>query len=272
MSPSERPPPGPFIILLVPFTLSHAAAALPFRRTRLLISAVVVGCFAPDFEYFLRLGPRGGFGHTFPGLFILDLPVAFAVLWLFHRYAKEPLALSLPGAMRGRFQIGPKSLSIDSFSRFALVVFSILVGETTHIVWDWFTHPRYWLYRHWDFLRMTVRFPIIGRQQYCNIFQYVSSVAGVLIILLWCIHWYRSAPLHPKRDPQTNSVRRIVLACGFLAIVTGFFRSASFGIPNGIHGWQRFTTQLVVTAISVFWIEIVIYGFTRNAGSQSRAA
>jgi hypothetical protein len=40
----------------MPFTLSHAAAALLFRRTRLVLSAVVVGCCAPDFVYFLEFG------------------------------------------------------------------------------------------------------------------------------------------------------------------------------------------------------------------------
>jgi hypothetical protein len=35
----------------VPFTLAHGAAALPFRRFHLVFSALLVGTFAPDFEY-----------------------------------------------------------------------------------------------------------------------------------------------------------------------------------------------------------------------------
>ena len=80
----------------MPFTLAHAAAALPFRRTRLILSAVVVGTFAPDFEYFLRLVPGGHFGHTLPGVFVLDLPLSLVVLWLFHTYMREPIMTLLP--------------------------------------------------------------------------------------------------------------------------------------------------------------------------------
>src|SRR5579871_128427 len=36
----------------VPFTVSHAAAALPFRRARLVTSALVVGTMAPDSSTF----------------------------------------------------------------------------------------------------------------------------------------------------------------------------------------------------------------------------
>src|ERR1700755_2726734 len=104
----------------MPFTLSHAAAAFPFRRTRLVFSAVIVGCFAPDFEYFIPFEHHGAFGHTLPGVFILDLPLSLLALWLFHRYAKEPLASCLPAKARERVSLGARNLSIDSFSRFAL--------------------------------------------------------------------------------------------------------------------------------------------------------
>ena len=97
----------PFIILIMPFTLSHAAAALPFRRTRLIMSAVVVGCLAPDFEYFIPFAHHGGYGHTLAGAFEFDLPLGLAVLWLFHRYAKEPLAACLPEGARERIASQP---------------------------------------------------------------------------------------------------------------------------------------------------------------------
>jgi Domain of unknown function (DUF4184) len=67
----------------VPFTLAHGAAALPFRRLHLVFSGLLVGAFAPDFEYFLRCSPDDGFGHTLLGTFVLTLPLALLVLWLF---------------------------------------------------------------------------------------------------------------------------------------------------------------------------------------------
>jgi hypothetical protein len=86
----------------VPFTPAHGAAALPFRRLHLVFSGLLVGTFAPDFEYFLRLSPDGGFGHTVLGTFVLTLPLALLVLWLFHTFVKLPVARLLPDAIQRR--------------------------------------------------------------------------------------------------------------------------------------------------------------------------
>jgi len=254
----------------MPFTLSHAAAALPFRRTRLVQSALVVGCFAPDFEYFL--GHHGAFGHTLPGAFVFDLPLAFAVLWLFHHYAKEPLVACLPRGMRERLEPGPRSLSIRSVSHFASITFSILVGIATHLLWDSFTHPRFWVYQHWHFLHETVNLPWFGTRPWFGILQYLSSVFGLVVILLWCVHWYRNTqPIHADPFEQRPvSLSRIVLACAFAAaMMAGFLRAAVSGIPDGISGSQRFATQAIITLIPVLWIEIVVYGIIWNA-TQAR--
>src|SRR5207247_1068326 len=124
----------------MPFTLAHAAAAIPFRRTRLIASAVVVGCFAPDFEYFIRLAPKGQFGHTLLGLFVFDLPLSLAVYWIFHRYGKGPLWASLPRSIRQRVKLGPSVVKLTGVTQFAIVSLSILVGAATHFFWDSFTH------------------------------------------------------------------------------------------------------------------------------------
>lgn len=246
----------------MPFTLSHAAAALPFRRTRLIQSALVIGCFAPDFEYFL--GHHGAFGHTLPGAFLLDLPLAFAALWLFHHYLKEPLVASLPKGARQRLELGSKSLSLNSAPRFTLIAVSILIGIATHILWDSFTHQWSWLYRHWSFLGEMVRLPWFGARPWYGILQYLSSIVGLLIVLLWCVHWYRIAqPIHPDRfSPKTVTLSRVVFACAFVAaMLAGFLRAASFGIPSGVMGSQRFATHVIITAISVFTLEVIVYGF-----------
>lgn len=259
----------------MPFTLSHAAAALPFRRTSLIQSALVIGCFAPDFEYFL--GHHGAFGHTLPGAFLLDLPLAFAALWLFHHYLKEPLVACQPKGARQRLDLGPRSLSLNSAPRFAMIAGSILIGIATHIVWDSFTHQWSWLYRHWRFLGEGVDLPLFGARPWYAIFQYLSSILGLLIILLWCVHWYKRAlPIHPDRfSPRTVAFSRVVFACAFVAAtLVGFLRAASFGIPSGVMGSQRFATHVIITAISVFALEVLVFGFvwTRiGVGAQDRA-
>lgn len=248
----------------MPFTLSHAAAALPFRRTRLVMSALVFGCFAPDFEYFL--GRHGRFGHTLQGMFILDLPLAFVALWLFHRYAKEPLAACLPEGTRERLPLGPKSLSIQSFSHFGMIVLSILVGIATHILWDSFTHQQSWLYHHWAFLRERVELPLFGLRPWYGILQYLSSILGLVIILLWFVHWYRrTPPVHSPPDRRALRDDRIVLASALaIALAAALLRAVAVAWPNATHGLQRFMTVGAITGLTIFWIEVLIYGIVRN--------
>jgi Domain of unknown function (DUF4184) len=247
------------------FTLSHVAAALPFRRTRLVMSAVVVGCCAPDFAYFLELGSHSGFGHTLPGVLVLDLPFGLVVLWLFHRYAKQPLASLLPDSARQRLDLGPRALTIASFWQLALVALSIIVGATTHIIWDSFTHEQSWVVVHWSLLRREVQLPLFGHRPWCDVLQYISSVLGILVILVWCVYWYRNtSPIHPQTDRRLVKTDRIGMACALaIAIVVALLRAAAHALPHGVHGGQRFLTDAAVTAIPLFWFEVVLYGMIR---------
>jgi hypothetical protein len=257
--------------LKMPFTLAHAAAALPFRRTKLIASAVVVGCFAPDFEYFIRLAPRGGFGHTLPGLFVFDLPLGLAVYWLFHRYAKEPLWTCLPEDARQRVKLGPSTSPFGGAVQSALVSLSILVGGATHILWDSFTHPSFWPYRHWHFLSDTVRLPIAGLVQNYKLLQHASTAFGLLVLLIWFLRLPRVAPTHPRlvRDRRVDE-RLVFLFASVVALTAGALRAfVGVGAASGVHRIQIFVGEAVVTTISVFWLELVIYGFLRERSSRS---
>lgn len=90
----------------MPFTLSHAAAVLPAVRTdgtgrgRLVPAVLVAGSFSPDMTYYAASVVSGAmeFGtvtHSFPGVFTIDVLVAWALvgLWLLLR---EPLVALLP--------------------------------------------------------------------------------------------------------------------------------------------------------------------------------
>ena len=53
---------------------------------------------APDFEYLAHLSATRTIGHTIPGLFVLCLPTALAVLFLWHRVVGPVLAESAASA------------------------------------------------------------------------------------------------------------------------------------------------------------------------------
>lgn len=129
LGPVKATGPRQAILESMPFTLSHAAAAWPFRRTRLVFSALIVGCFVPDIPYFLLLRAHGFNGHTLSGLFTFDLPAGLLALWLFHRYLKQASLIYLPAGFRRRLKFVPFSFLPPA--RLALIAGSILIGAAT---------------------------------------------------------------------------------------------------------------------------------------------
>jgi hypothetical protein len=212
----------------MPFTLSHAAAVWPFRRTRLEMSALLAGCFAPDFAYFMFIKPFGLFTHSLEGMFLIDLPVSLLALWLFHAFIKQPTAQLLPKAFRARLKPSKSDFSFWSPARLALIVISILIGTATHILWDSFTHPFYWPYRHWSFLGKMVQLPIEGNVRMFKVLQDGSTLFGLAVVAVWICIWYRKTePVElPIREPYTRAQIRIIrMVVPSLALVGGIIKA-----------------------------------------------
>src|SRR5262249_45426136 len=154
---------------LMPFTLSHAAAALPLRRFKPIWPALVVGTFAPDLQYFIESTDEDRSGHHFPDVLLYTLPVALLVLWLFERVIKGPAIQLLPDGWQRRLQDKLAPLSFRGWNQFCRIVFWIAVGTLTHLVWDQFTHPYTRMGMWWPLLRTYVAVP----------FRHPMTVAGV---------------------------------------------------------------------------------------------
>jgi hypothetical protein len=248
----------------VPFTLAHGAAAIPFRRVGLLTSGLLVGTFAPDFEYFLRLAPDNGFGHTLLGTFVLTLPLALLVLWLFHAFVKMPVARLLPGAIQRRLTNHLGKFRFGGMARFALVAGSILVGIATHVAWDSFTHRNTWLCHHWPPLGQTVNLPILGLIPFYKVFQHGSTVMGTAILSIWLAVRYRNA--EPSDRVLVSSVSRklkMVISAVVATVALGgaaIRAVVGIGVPTDHSSGKRFVGLLVATAIALVWWQLVAYG------------
>jgi hypothetical protein len=248
----------------MPFTLAHAAAALPFRRTRLVLSAVVVGTLAPDFEYFVRLLPSGHFGHTLRGVLILDLPLSLAVLWLFHAYMREPIVALLPDSIQRRIFQGPSKFRFWGPAQLVLVLGSILAGAATHILWDSFTHPTFWPYRHWEVLSRTLRLPIVGTVQYYKLFQHGSTAVGIAVLLIWFLHWRSTTVPNQQLLPRAFSwatKKRIFTFLIFIAFSGALIRAfVGVGMPHNPRMAETFVGATAITAITLVWLQLLIFG------------
>jgi Domain of unknown function (DUF4184) len=223
---------------------------------------VVVGSFAPDFEYFLRFAPDRGFGHTAKGILELSFPLAIVVLWVFHTFVKVPLIGLLPDGLRRRLAVYSYGFRFRGGSRLALIAVSILLGIGTHLLWDSFTHPYYWPYQHWSLLSKTLRVPVLGTIPYFKFFQHGSTVIGIAILLLWIIHWYRNS--QPSADlvrlPSQKERIAVVLVMASGAVIGGIARAVfGAGIPEHFPT-AKFIGEVIVTAIALAWWQLLVYG------------
>lgn len=248
----------------MPFTISHAAAAIPFRRTPLIISAVVMGCFVPDFPYLLSLSPHMAIGHTFAGMFVFDLPLAFAALWLFHTFLKRPMLMFLPSGIRSRLTTSVTSFPFRPSKRFWLIVLSILIGSATHLLWDTFTHSNSWIYKHWAFLRGRVTLPVAGGMQMYLLLEYASSIFGLAVVAIWIWLWYRSA--RPDALPVPRYVdlpqrRAFVAVLPTVAMLGGALRAYyRDGLHLHIRPIVHFAADTLITAIAIFLLGLFVCG------------
>ncbi len=247
----------------MPFTLAHTVAALPLRRFRLVPSALVVGTIAPDCEYFLRFAARGGYGHTIPGAFLLSLPLALLVLWMFHAVVKEPLVRLFPEAIRSRLTAQTGRFRFGGVARFLQIIVSALVGIATHILWDSFTHDHMWPIRHWHLLRRPVLVPVLGNIPVYRVLQHASTIVGMLILCVWFVAWYRGAEPHPIREQaEISSLRKWLIASSIAgpAIAGGILRAMTMAGDMGLDPTRE--EQLgegVITAIALAWWLLVAY-------------
>ncbi|MEU6536147.1 DUF4184 family protein [Streptomyces sp. NPDC047000] len=186
----------------MPFTLSHAAAVLPAvrgdgsGRGRLVPAVLVAGSFAPDMTYYAASALPGAmqFGevtHSFPGVFTVDVAIAWALtgLWLLVR---EPLAALLPRARRARtaalFRCGaPHARVTPALAAWWYV--SAALGSLTHVVWDAFTHHDRWGVRLLPVLGRNVA----GSPLYQEL-QYGSSLAAAVVIAVFLVAALRRTP------------------------------------------------------------------------------
>lgn len=228
------------------------------------MSAVVMGCFVPDFPHFLFLPARISFTHTVAGMFVVDLPAALAMLWLFHEFMKQPLLMVLPSGARRRLTNSVHGFPFRPSRRLALIVLSILTGTATHLVWDAFTHGNSWVSERWAILQEWVRLPAIGRMQICDLLEYASSLFGAAVVVVWIWYWYRTTT--PSAEPTVQRVGRgysriVGTALPVAALMGGALWSwHAHGFHLHIRPFVRFTSDMVIAATTFFLLGLLAWG------------
>jgi hypothetical protein len=126
----------------VPFTISHAAAVLPFSRPLArwrLLSATVIGAMVPDFRIFFP-GMTRVETHSAVALFTFCLPVGLTTYWVFQRLIRTAVLEVLPDGPFARWRTLAAPANIRRVRQWLLAACGILAGALSHLLWDGFTH------------------------------------------------------------------------------------------------------------------------------------
>jgi len=244
----------------MPFTFSHPAIVLPLTylpRQWLSLTGLVIGSLTPDFEYFLRMRIKSNYSHTWDGLFWFDLPFGLLLAFLFHNIVRDSLFDNLPTFLRSRFSAFRQFDWNGYFKRNWLVVtISILIGATSHIFWDSFTHDHGYFVQTIPTLQNSVDFfgvqiPIL------KILQHSSTIIGGLVIAFSI----NKLPTNKAENVNVNLKYWILFAGLTLTIIAV---RLLFGLELKQYG------NLIVTAISAVLISLTIIPWLIVLCSETR--
>ena len=144
----------------MPFTFSHPAIILPltnFPKKWFSLTGLIIGSLTPDFEYFLRMKIFSIYSHTLPGIFWFDFPLAIILCFLFHQIIRTTFVKNLPNFIQTRFLIYNSFNWKKYFKENLLIVFiSIIIGISSHLFWDSFTHEDGFFVTHLSFLKSSI--------------------------------------------------------------------------------------------------------------------
>lgn len=196
----------------MPLTFAHPAAVLPFVRnkTYLHFPALVLGSMAPDFEYFLRGRPSGVIGHTMNGFITLNLFLVI-LTYLVYRYIIYPsLFKNLPAFVQSTLTLPSEPQKTKKLTLLSVLVFvySALLGMTTHVIWDSFTHQGGYVVLRWNFLQETLSISTYELPVY-KMLQHGSTLFGLSIIFLFVL-----SRLWKHRSEVPSSVYQLNLRSG----------------------------------------------------------
>jgi hypothetical protein len=236
----------------VPFTGSHPAAVLPLLRSPLPASALVIGSMAPDVPFYLPL-PQWYATHTWLAGVTTDLLLGLLVWTLWHGLLSGPALATAPAALRGRLaeRVAPGLAGrIASARRLLLLVAALLISTATHLAWDEFTHAGRWGAEHIPALAQSW-----GRLPGYRWLQYVSSVVGLGVLVIWFVRWWRRTPAVPTRaDTAARWVWPLLVVLGLGAgavagLAAGTLDDAVFPAAQ----WAGGTVLLAAVLLAIGW-------------------
>ena len=196
----------------MPFTVSHAVAALPFLRTPLPVAALVIGTMAPDLPYFLPLGVPRDFSHSLLGVVTIDLAVGIVALLAWMLLLRAPVLDYSPSWLRERMPARERATV-------PWVLLALVVGALTHLALDTLTHEG----------SLDAIVPIfaveIGPWTISNYVHFAVSMIGAVILAVWVRRWVTRTARRDTVGGVVGNLERVrvwlILGVGFVLLFFG---------------------------------------------------
>ena len=260
----------------MPFTASHAAAALPahalFRR--LPLAALIIGSMAPDYAFFVPFAPFRSETHSFAGLFTFCLPVGLMLWFVYVRWMERPTMAMFPHDWREKLT----PTDPIHWKLVGLASIGIVLGACTHNLWDSFTHSHTWATSAMPALRES-RAALGGVPAY-HLLQIASSVFGLAVLMMWLLN-LRNRPMpQPPHDWSvadavvshwTRAAAVVALTAGAIGGAVGYYEAYA-EYNSGIRIFNFMIGTMAGFAAAWFAIAIWIGARLRRARAPSTAA
>lgn len=240
----------------MPFTPSHAVVALAFRHGRIPASAVAIGAMTPDIGLYLPFASAREATHSLLGIVTVDLALGafgLALWWLLLSPAWRDLA---PWLVRVRLRrpSRPPHGARARVTALLLAASGVVVGSTTHVVWDGFTHAGGPFVAAAPFLLEQLG-PFPGYKWA----QYASGVLGLLGLGIAAGVWYVSRRPHVV-EPDDRGPLRIAAWTAVLAaaIVPAGMVLSGTGLDPFEEAYRSYVVDAAI--ITVTWTTAAVLG------------
>jgi hypothetical protein len=257
------------------FTIAHMAAALPFYRRQkwLHFEALLIGTMLPDLPYLLN-NDRAVWqlSHQWLGLLTYCLPWGLFAFVLWHWLFKAAaIALIqpwstvqlLPSATRSRVDQG--SINQLFFSRFRqsgyfwlTVVFGLMLGSSTHLLWDGITHPDGFIAQKVNGLQYPLDIVVLGVMPVARLLQYVSSMFGLVLLALFAWRRFKASICKASNRHAPHAVFTKLQSLLIVTLVGGC--SLLYGLYAAVK-WQS-----LIPSYYYYFMAKVLVGLLQGAG------
>jgi uncharacterized protein YfeS len=242
----------------MPFTFSHPAIVLPAKllpRKLYSMTGLIIGSMTPDFEYFIRMNVRSIYSHTFWGVFYFDLPLSIILTFIFHNIVRNELINNLPTSLQKRFSdLKTFNWNAAFIKSWFIVIFSVLIGAASHILWDDFTHVGGYFVMRSSFLKCKVLLLGFHIPVY-NLLQNLSSLFGIIVVSLFVRNI--SEKKNENYKSKSNYWTFVILIVAVIMVLR-FLNGLTFSKYGNI----------IVSVISAFLISVIIIPLFGNIKSR----